>query len=101
MLAGKCYCLAQKRDQGKYRGNKGMGCMGHLQAGVRPRCSDGLPGRCRKIYGGTVCQERDRVATQTIGKPQATRQDFLLLLQLRVLCPGFLQDGEVGVFAEG
>jgi len=35
------------------------------------------------------------------GSVQATKKDFFQLLQLRVLCVGFLQDGDVGVFQEG
>jgi hypothetical protein len=40
---------------------------------------------------------------QQLALQQETRKDFLWLLQLRVLCSGLLQDGDVGVgvFPEG
>jgi hypothetical protein len=46
--------------------------------------------------------ERYRVFTTTIGKELATGRTFELL-QLRILRPDFLQDGDagVGVFPEG
>jgi hypothetical protein len=46
--------------------------------------------------------QQPRLFTTTIGKELATGRT-LELLQLRVLCPDFLQDGDagVGVFPEG
>jgi hypothetical protein len=38
-----------------------------------------------------------RLISATIGKQQATRQDFFPLLQLCVLRFGFFRDGDVGV----